>query len=247
MQREHYAVLTTVFVALALLAVGAFAAFGSAGAAQQPDEPSAKHMIHVSAVGEADAEPDRAVLHVSVTAEGEEIEPVRDELAAGSEELTNALDELGVEYETTNYDIEQPRQPREERELPEYVGRHSFEITLEDPDQAGTVIDEAVGAGAKVDHVRLTLSDERRNELRDQAIENALDDARQQADTIADTTGLEVSSVSTVDASQRNFHPVSFNAGDEAVAEDGAAPTEIASGDVTVSYNVDVTYNATSS
>ena len=248
MQREHLAVLTAVFVALALLAVGATAAFGSAGAEQPAeDAQSDNHAIHVSATGEADAAPDQAIIDVSVNAEGDELDAVRDDISVGAAELTDALDELDVEYETTDYSVDQPRRYHpEERELPEYVGTHAFKITLDDPDRAGTVIDEAVDAGAEIDNVRLTLAEEQRDELRDEAIEAAMDDARHQADTIANASGLEISTVSTVDASQRSFSPVRFDMADEVAEDDAAPPTEIVGGDVSVSYGVDVTYNATS-
>lgn len=246
MQRDTLAVLTAVFVALGLLALGGLAAFGSAGAQDTNENLSADNRIHVSAVGEAEAEPDQAVLDVAITAENDDIEPVRDELADGSASLTDALDELGVEYETTEYSVDQARNPREERDVPEYRGVHAFEITLEDPDETGTVIDTAVDAGAEIGDVELTLSEDERQDLRDDAIEAAMDDARHQADTIAAAGGLEVVSVSGVDATQRGFEPIGYDGAERVAEDDAAPPTEIESGDVSVTYSVDVTYNATS-
>lgn len=245
MERNYVAVLIAVTVGLSLLAVGAFAAFGSAGADQPDEGPSTNNEIYVSAVGDADAEPDQAVVNVAITAEGEELGPVRDELASGTEELTAALDDLGVEYETADYDIDQRRHPREEREMPTYLGMHAFTVTLDDPDSTGDLIDEAVDAGAVINNVRLTLSEESRQELRDEAIQAAMDDARHQADTIANASGLQVTGVSTVDASQQRFSPVSYDEARES-GGDAAPPTQIETGTVSVTYAVDVTYNATS-
>lgn len=247
MQRDTLAVLTAVFVALGLLALGGVAAFGSAGAQDTTDDGAANDRIQVSALGEAEAEPDQAILNVAITSEGNDTEPVRDELATGSDNLTTALDELGVEYETTEYSVDQARNPREERDVPEYRGVHAFEITLEDPDETGTAIDTAVDAGAEIGNVELTLSDDERQALRDEAIEAAMDDARHQADTIAAAGGLEVVSVSEVDATQRGFDPIGYDGAERVAEDDSAPPTEIESGDVSVTYSVDVTYNATSS
>lgn len=248
MQRDHLALLTAAAVALALLVVGAAAAFGSAGAQEPADVQSNDHTIHVSATGEAETAPDKAILEVGIVAEGDSLDAVRDDLASGSENLTASLEELGVEYETSGYDIDQQRHPREERERarPEYVGAHSFTVTLNDTDQVGTVIDGSVDAGAEIEHVRLTLSDDQRAQLRDEAIEAAMGDARHQADTIAQTSGLEVTTVTSVDASQRGYRPVPVEGVDDVAGDGDAPPTEIQTGAVSVTYSVDVTYNATS-
>lgn len=247
MQRNYLAAMLAALLAVSLVGAGALAAFGSAGAQPAGEETAspADHSIHVSASGAAEAAPDEAVLRVAVTADGDEIGPVRDELATGSAELTDTLDELGVSYETTEYDIREPRFPREDREGPAYRGAHVYEVQVDDPDRVGDVIDAAAGAGAQISHVELTLSDEQRETLRDDAIEAAMADARHQADTIAGTSDLTVTGVATVDASQEQFSPVSY----ETAREDGAQagpPTDIATGDVSVTYRVSVTYNATS-
>ena len=250
MQRNYLAAtVLTVLVAMALVTAGGIVASGSVGAQDTADtESTDRQSIQVSATGTAEAEPDQAVVRVAVTAEGEEIASVRDDLATGSAELTDALDELDVDYETTDYNIRQPRVPQEEREQPPYEGVHAYEVTIDDPDDVGAVIDAATGAGAEVGNVQLTLSDRRRTNLRDDAIEAAMKDARRQADTIAEAGDLSVTGVSTVDASQQRFSPVSFETA-RSFAEDqdgGAPPTEIQTGEVSVTYSVTVTYNATS-
>ncbi|MXR50979.1 DUF541 domain-containing protein [Halovenus sp. WSH3] len=253
MQRNTTAVGVAVTVALLVVGVGAVAAFsGTTGVAAQesPDEATnatddTERTIRVTATGEAEAEPDQAVVRVAVTAEGETVGTVRDALANGSEELTAALDELGVEYETTEYDIRQPRRPRgEQQQVPAYAGTHAFEITVDDPDAAGEVVDVAAGAGAEIRGISLTLSDQRREQLRETAIENAIQDARSQAETIAGESGLNVTSPTAIDAAQRSYRPIEL---DRAQAEDaggGGPPTSIAPGSVSVSYTVDVTYGA---
>lgn len=245
MQQKQLAVLIAAASIAAVVLVGAIAGFGAAGA-EQPEQSVGDQTIHVSATGEATAEPDEGIVGVAVTAEGEAPDEVRDQLATGAADLTERLDELDVDYETTSYDVRQPRRPPEERDVPDYVGAHAFEVTVEDPDDVGTVIDAAADAGAEIDGVELTLSDSQREQLRSVAIEDAMADADAQAETIANTSGLAVTNVQTVDASQRSFSPVRTELAMADVAEDDSAPpTVIASGDVSISYDVSVTYNAT--
>ncbi|WP_436903340.1 SIMPL domain-containing protein [Halovenus halobia] len=251
MQRNSIGIGIALGIVLLVVSAGAVAAFGGADtpAATQttPENSTAAadtvdRTIHVTATGDAEAEPDQAVVRVTVRAEADDVGTVRDELATGSADLTAALDDLGVEYETTSYGISEQYQ-REDRQVPTYEGTHRYEITADDPDLAGAMADAAAEAGAEIDSVSLTLSDQRRAELREEAIRDAMDDASQQASVIADEGGLEITAPSNVDASQRSYSPVAFDR--VQAGGDGPAPrTEIASGAVTVSYDVDVTYTA---
>jgi hypothetical protein len=245
MQRN--ALLIAGVAGLVVVATLGAVALGANGApsteAQSPD----RH-ISVSGTGTVQAAPDQALVRVTVTADGNDSESVRSTLASDAADLRSALDELGVEYETARYEIEQlhPRE-RERRgeDAPEYSGVHAFEVTVENTDDVGAVIEAATGAGAEVDAVRLTLSDERRSELRDQAIESAMNDARSQASTIASAGNLTVTGVATVDAARSRYEPVAY----ETAAEGGdgggdGPPTVVDAGEVTVTYRVQVTYNA---
>jgi uncharacterized protein YggE len=246
MQRDRLAVLV-IIVSLAAMALVGVAVVSPIGA--QTPEDAADRTIAVDATGSADAAPDRAIVHVSATAEGEEPGAVRDELASDSEALRSNLEEAGVtedEYKTTEYRIGQPRRPpREGSEPTGYEGVHSFEVTLDDPDDVGSVIDAAADADAEVDHVEFTLSEAVREDLRNEAIANAMGDARTQAETIATNGGLHVTSVRRVDASQQHFRPVRYDLPAAAEANGGSAATSVTTGEVSVEYGVQVTYNAT--
>jgi uncharacterized protein YggE len=240
--------LSALVVATALIAAGlAGAAMMMPTSAQNVDE-SADRTISVDATGEADAAPNQAVLRVAVTAEGDDPSAVRDDISAGAESLRENLAEANVsesDYETSEYRIRQNRRPPSEQQqsdTPEYRGAHEFKVTLDDPDRVGAVIDAAADAGAEVNHVSFTLSDDRREELREDAIADAMDDARLQADTIAQNGDLSVTTVAQVDASERSYSPVRYEA---AAAGAAADSTSVSPGDVTVSYRVQVTYNAT--
>lgn len=242
---EHNDLIALVGVVAVVALVAAVAVgLGTAGA----DSPQASlddRTITVSATGTADTAPDQAVIRVAVTADGDDPSAVRDELAVGADDLRAALDELDVEYETSDFSVRENRHSREpEADEPAYRGVHAFEVVADDPDDAGPVIDAAASSGARVGDVELTLADETRETLREEAIGNAMDDATMQAETIANTSDLAVTGVATVDATQRNFSPVRYDLRTE--SGDGAGPpTEISSGDVSVTYNVAVTFNAT--
>jgi len=236
------AIATVGVAALVVLAAAATltAGLGTAGA-DAPDATSGDRSIQVSATGDASAAPDQALVRVSVTATGDDPASVRDDLADGAEELRSALDELDVEYKTVSFSLREERR-YEERDVAPYRGVHAFEVTLDDPDATGSVVDAAANANASIQQVTLTLSEDRRKELRNEAITNAMDDARQQASTIASAGGLTADDVHSVQASQEYYRPTQYEMA--AAAGDGGGSTSIDAGDVSVSYRVQVTYNA---
>jgi uncharacterized protein YggE len=187
-------------------------------------------------------------VQVSVTASGNDSATVRSSLSSDADDLRSALDELGVEYETTRYTIrERPPDHREERgddDAPAYRGEHAFEVTVDDPNATGAVIDATADVGAEVDNVHLTLSDEKRADLREDAIERAMTDAKTQASTIADAANLTVTTAANVDASDSQYHPIRYETA-AATADAGGGGTTVDAGDVSVTYTVRVTYNAT--
>lgn len=244
MQRDGLAVLIVLASVLAMTLVGV--AVVSPIGAESPDD-AADRTVSVDATGGADAPPDRAVVRVSAVAEGDDPAAVRDDLATDADALRDALASVGLtddDYETTDYRIRSPRLPREQDDGPEYRGTHAFEVTLDDPDRVGAVIDAAADTDAEVGNIEFTLSELVREELREDAIENAMTDARTQADAIAANGDLHVTSVAHVDATQRSFSPVSYE-GPVATPQPEADDTSVDTGDVSVEYAVEVTYNAT--
>lgn len=248
MQRDRLAVLVILASLIAMTLVGV--AVVSPIGAQSPDS-SADRTISVDAIGGADAPPDRAIIRVAAVAEGDDPAAVRDDLATNADALRENLEAAGLtddDYETTEYRIREERHPPREGGEPhdevQYRGVHAFEVTLDDPDRTGAVIDAAADANAEIGGIQFTLSEAAREELREEAIERAMSDARSQADTIADSGELHVTSIHHVDATQQSFRPVSYEL--DAVEEAADAPrTSVDTGDVSVEYRVKVVYNAT--
>ena len=245
MERTQTILLGTVLVlAAGVLGVVALGTVGADTSDQQlPNETNST--IHVSGSGSATAAPDQGVVRVTLSAEGDDIEALTDELATEAEALRDALDADGIDYETTNYGVSEPYYHDDDREYT-YEATHSFELTTDD-EAVGTAIDTAASVGAQVDSVRLTLTDETEQQLEDEALEAAMADARDQAETVADTESLTVSHAVDVDATQHTgYSPIRYDA---ATAAEGATadapPTEINVDAVDVSHQVSVTYRAT--
>lgn len=228
--------------------------------------PGNARTITVSNTGEVTGDPDLAVLRLGVEATENDAQTVRDDLSERADALVDALIDAGVDEDaitTHRYRIREqidrrrmeadgvePTSREEAEEYIYYQGTHSFSVEVEDVDRVGEVIDTAVDAGAdEVDRVTFTLSDEKRADLREDALREAVQNARSEADAIADEIGAEVVEATVVDASDGRITPVERDvpvAEDDAPARtpspDSAPSTGMEPGDVTVTAEVHVRY-----
>ncbi|WP_123536164.1 SIMPL domain-containing protein [Halosimplex salinum] len=241
--------LAGVAVVAALMATaGAATAFASGGApvqAQQPAQQEMSDTITVGASGQVQTEADRAVVRVGVVATGDDIETVREHLSTNASQMRDALDEIGIDgsqIRTGYYDISTNRRyGARDSDEPQYRAIHSFSITVEDPDRVGEVVDTAVTNGAnEVDGIQFTLSADKREELRQQALSEAMDSARSEAGTIAEAEDLTVTGLQRASTTEYNSRPYSLESA--AVADAAGGSTSINSGPVTVSADVTVVY-----
>ena len=216
--------LATVGLALLLATAGCLGGVAPTDDAAAQDATGDDSTVSVAATGQATAEPDQAVVQVAVVATGDDAETVRAALAENASRMREALAAAGVE------------------------GRHVFEVTLSDVDAVGPIVDAAVSNGAdRVERVELTLSEERRRAVRADALRDAMANARGNADVVAESANLTVTGVHSASTGDLNFSPIRAQTLETAAdaGVNGGAPTSIESGPVTVTAQVDVTYNAT--
>ena len=247
--------IATLLAAVMLVTAGCAGGIGSTGdtandggengavAQQAPDRT-----VSVSASGEVTADPDRAVLDVAVEATDEDPETVRQRLAENASQMRSALEEMGIEDDqitTQHYVIRQERESRENPDVTRYRGIHAFEVEIDDVDSVGSVVETAVNNGAtNIGSVRFTLSEDARADLREDALGEAVDNARADADVLASNTNLTVTGVSSVSTGRVDVRPYRAEA---QTAAAGDAGTNIESGPVSVTAQVQVTFNATES
>ena len=247
MQRKK--LLAVLGLAAMLVTAGCTGALGSTNALAPTTNDGST--IGVSADGTAEADPDRALVRIAVEATADDAETARERLAENVSRMRTALSELGIaddRIRTVQYDLrEEHRKDRPEKpgsdEERTYRAVHAFEITVTDLDSVGTVIDTAVKNGAtRVDGVQFTLSEETRRELYNEALREAMTNARSQADTLAESGDLRISGVHSIQAGSVNYRPYYA---ETAMSAGGKADTSIESGPVSVTAQVQVTYNAT--
>ncbi|WP_256288714.1 SIMPL domain-containing protein [Halobellus inordinatus] len=218
------------------------------GAADGTAAGDVTRTISTTGTGEVSADADRAVVTVAVTARADTAEAARSAVAENATQMRDALRDAGVDDEsvtTASYRL-QPYyadvdRKTSERDVAGYEAVHAYRIETT-PDAAGTVVDTAIGNGAsEVYGVQFTLSAETRAELRERALERAMNAARTDADAVAAAANLTVTGVQSA-STGGDYGPV--YAVRETASDAGGAPTQFDAGSVTVTARVDVTYTA---
>lgn len=216
---------------------------GGSGAGTTGGSNGGTTTLGVSGRGEVDSEPDIAELSVATIVDGEDGDAIRDELGARSDDVRAAVLDSGIDDDdltTGTFRVGEYR--RREEDGPSLRGVHEYEVTVRDVDAVGSVIDAAIDAGAdEVGRIRFTLSDAARDELREEALGLAVEDARAEAEVIADAKDMRVVGVDSITTETVNVGTVRADPQPMMEADD-TAETRIDQGDVTVGASVDVIY-----
>jgi uncharacterized protein YggE len=117
-----------------------------------------------------------------------------------------------------------------------YTATNLVRVTEDDLTNIGTVLDTATRAGAnRIESIRFALKDE--STIKSQALRNATLDARQKANTVANTLGLQIARVYSVEEVSRARRPFF----ELALAKEAAPTTPILPGMVETSATVALT------
>ena len=215
------------------------------GAAQAATENGG---ITVVGRGEAYGSPDRAEVNVGVETFAETVEEATDQNQATVESIIVALEAEGISREdlqTSNYSLwaEQIYGDRGPEGIAGYRVSNQVRVTIRDIEQVGDVIAAVTGAGANNIHgVSFRVADPAALEAEARA--EAIANARERAQSLAELSGLELGDVMVV--SEIIGQPGVIPYGDRgmgggAMAEEAAAPG-ISPGQLSVGVDVQVTF-----
>jgi uncharacterized protein YggE len=238
----------SVGLAIAVVAVMAIAFIGNATAVTDQNSTD-QQTIQTSSTGEVKVSPDRAMISVSVETNHQNANVAQAQNAQAMASVMAALARAGIpedDLQTTGYSIYPIYDSSSSSILPQKVQTYrvanTLVITLRDVNRSGEIIDLAVANGAnRVDSVAFTLSEDRQQQVRAEALTIAVRMARSDADAVAGAAGLTILRVKEIIVGQ-NYYPISYRGVENAGASDKAMTTPLVPGDVTVSAQVTVTY-----
>lgn len=208
-----------------------------------------EHVIQTIGTGNVISTPDRAQVTFAVQTENIDVKQAQAENAVEMAKVQDALIAAGIPRDalkTTGYNIYPVYDDSTgllKPKIKTYQVTNRLTVTLHDVNQTGMVIDTAVANGInEADSIQFMLSDEKAQEVRTEALKEAVARAKSDADTISAAMGTTITGVQRAETGS-SYTPVYFqNYALDSVGAKSAAATPIQSGDITVSATVTITY-----
>ena len=206
----------------------------------------AQPTLNVSATGRADAAPDRATVTAGVVTEGK---TAREAMIANATLMTAVFDELDAanipkSNITTSQLSLQPQYDYRNRSKPTikgYEARNTVTVKSDDLDQVGPMLDALVRAGVnKINNVQFSIKDPK--SALDKARTDAIREARNKAEDMADAAGVKLGPLLSINEGSRGGNPRPVNYALESRASSFDSATPINAGDQTLSVTVSLSY-----
>jgi hypothetical protein len=210
------------------------------------------HSIQVSGSGTVTGTPDRVQINLAVETENADVNIAQSDNALAMNNVIQALASAGVpqtQMKTTGYTITPVYQQDSNGiftdAIKSYLVTNTLQVTLNNTNITGQIIDAAVKAGAnQVNSIQFMLSDEQAQTLRSQALTQAIANARADADAVASALNVTITGTQSADISQ-GYTPVvygNYDTSSAALGKMAITPTPIQSGDIKVTAQVSVIY-----
>ncbi|HLM23963.1 MAG TPA: SIMPL domain-containing protein [Pyrinomonadaceae bacterium] len=205
-----------------------------------PGRDDIRRVTRVMVAGDSivQAQPDTAILTISVVTQGRRAIDAQQENAVKTDAVVRALKSVagtGAEVKTSGYSL-QPQRVYKEGQPPTITGyeaRNSVTVTTGELNKVGNIIDAAAQAGSNdISGIAFTLRQDR--PARDQALSEATREAMNKARVIAQALGGRVVRVIEVQEEGLQRPPVPIYQTEALMAQRGVAtPIEIGSLEVT--------------
>jgi uncharacterized protein YggE len=232
--------LILLFIACMVLAAA------SIGGAAAQEETTKERLIHTSATGEVTTTPDQAEISVAVQTENLDPQAAQAANARTMADVINALKKAGVadkDLKTTGFSMYPVYDDTGSfllKNIKFYRVTNTLLIRVTDVAKTGDLLDLAVANGANnVNGVTFTLSEEKQQALRDEALTEAVQLARADADAVARAAGLTITGVREITVGGGN---IPYPMADLSYANAKTAATPLQPGELTVSASVSVSY-----
>ena len=173
--------------------------------------PSYENTISVAGVSSVKAMPDIVGVYFSVDTQGKTANEAGDKNSKIVKNLTDSLIALGFEegyIQTQRYNI-YPEYNYQTGAIKGYKATHSLkvEISANESEKIGDVIDSGVDAGAGIGYINFELSQENQNKYKAEAMKLAALDATSKAQGVAEGLGKKLGSLVSVSIDDYNYVP----------------------------------------
>jgi uncharacterized protein len=217
----------------------------------QLSSPDNNKTLFVTASASTQIKPDKVTVSLGVETTNTKAKAA---LAANSElmnQIINALKTAGVkqnETSTSSFSITPNRNysvDTNQGNLTGFTVSNSIQIDSSNVNDTSDWVDIAVSSGANnVNSIYFSLSDKKLDEVKNELIKDAIENAKEKADIAASALGYKIVGIRTVSIDQVTpFFPQPVPYATESLKNDAfAPPTPILTGDQRISLNVNIVF-----
>ncbi|MDO8628443.1 MAG: SIMPL domain-containing protein [Nanoarchaeota archaeon] len=204
------------------------------------------NVVSVQGTANIKVQPDQAIFYINIQTLKDTAEEAQDENTQISEDVIRALEDAGIkkeDIETQNYNVYKREDWTENGvKFKGYQADHGIKVKVHDIERVGRYIDLAVKAGAtQITSVNFELSEDKQKETFNKALAQAGGEAKQKAETLAQSVGGRLGKIVRISESNSNYYPIPIYK-DMMVAESGRAadvPIQPQTLEVTATVTVD--------
>ena len=208
--------------------------------------------ISASGTSELTVAPDEAIMRIKVETKAKTAKETQDKNSETMTQVQSALKRAGIasdKIETDQYNLypwtEWDNVQQKSIEMG-YTLYHTIKVTTTDLNKVGEFIGTAVDAGANgVENIQFDLTDKKKEEVRKDALQQAAQNAKAKAETIAAGLGVKIGAIQDISESSFNYGPI-YRGYDMAMKSMGgmaeSAPAPIQPEQISVQATVSVSY-----
>ncbi|VVB85104.1 Uncharacterised protein [uncultured archaeon] len=239
-----YTLIVILSLAVVVIAAGLYAVAGGGPRSFAPLQKE-EHTLSISGSASSLIVPDTASVSIGVVTQAATAKEASDRNAAAMTAVITALKNLGLEdkdIKTSFLSIQPLYNYSREGNVPTisgYSATTDIQITTMMIGKLGDIVDKSIASGAnQVGGISFVVSEEKQRALRDELLANAVIDAREKANKLADSLKVRITGVKTSSISE-GAAPPQFPLQAQAMEKTGVP---IQPGEFKVTLSVQVTY-----
>ena len=206
MNKKENSIIITSIIAVVVIAIALILVF-----TLRPS--SAGNTVNVQGMATVKAMPDLVTVYFNVETKADTAVEAKDNNSIIVDQLIASLVALGFdrsEIVTENFNV-YPNYEWTGREQKQdgYIATHSIKVELstEESDKIGSVVDAGVDAGANINYINFELSSELQNQYKAEAMKLAAQDARIKAESVASGFGKNVGKLVNIQVNDFGYYP----------------------------------------
>lgn len=172
-----------------------------------------KNQIQINGQSEIEATPDTITVYYNLETTGTTSKKAEDKNSDILNNLTYQIATIGLnksKLKTISFNVNPEYQwINNKNQLKDYKATHSLkiELSIEQREKIGNLIDAGTNAGAIIKHIKFELSPSLEQEYKAKAIQQASEDARTKAEALAKGFNKKVSKLVSVSLDNWNYSP----------------------------------------